>query len=658
MWGRPRRATLPNGETCWVLVLDTEGLGGLEADAAYDLRIFSLATLLCSTLVYNSLGTIDENAISSLSFVAQLTQHIRIHPAHTDGTDDEEEEDDGELEAMEFHNFFPTFAWVLRDFALDLVDERGIPMSADEYLESALRPQVGFDENIMERNRIRQMLTAFFTDRKCFPLVRPLVDEAKLQEIDKVPYNDLRQDFRDGMEELKDFLYLHHLRPKIVHNVALNGSSFIGLCEQYITAITSGGVPTISSAWQEVMQQECQEASEKALMVYDHTIKKQMENSSASLELHALVNIHARALKAAIQTFTSRAGGEEKDIYQERLESDLLERFSDLATDNMRKSEEQCGQAISSLYSSLIEPKLSDGKGGYLQAMDGPYVALQADLNILGNNYKASRSVAGPAKGAVLATFYDVQVLEAVRWLSLKLEEEHEKKMDEIHEKMNNVKVKLASVEAREKVYNESIEKQREEALAMQTKALKLEGERSATEGRVNQLIGELQQRNEKIKELELELEESKEAFESEHHWQSTLTEKIDRLQQAHDDKHKQLASLQAEHSTHQQSHAEKHETLERRIGEMEADLERSQTQRETALEQLRGKISELEDKENHLSEVQREKLQLSRDLESARNQHEQEKKKSEKHVTDGQKMEKKLAADIAQTRDAADKEK
>ena len=44
----------------------------------YDTRIFSLATLLCSTLVYNSLGSIDENAINNLSFVANLAQHIKV----------------------------------------------------------------------------------------------------------------------------------------------------------------------------------------------------------------------------------------------------------------------------------------------------------------------------------------------------------------------------------------------------------------------------------------------------------------------------------------------------------------------------------------------------------------------------------------------------
>ena len=56
----------------------SRGLGGLEADVHYDTRIFSLATLLCSTLVYNSLGSIDENAINNLSFVANLAQHIKV----------------------------------------------------------------------------------------------------------------------------------------------------------------------------------------------------------------------------------------------------------------------------------------------------------------------------------------------------------------------------------------------------------------------------------------------------------------------------------------------------------------------------------------------------------------------------------------------------
>lgn len=259
-------------------------MGGLEADKEYDVRIFSLATLLCSTMVYNSLGTIDENAIASLSFIAQLTRHIRINPIAggvgvggegvenggegngEDGSSDHH--DDSELEAMQFHNHFPAFTWVLRDFSLDLVDEHGNPITPDEYLDAALKPQMGFDPQTAERNRIRQMLVAFFTHRKCFPLVRPLTDEEQLQEIDKVPFTSLRPEFQSGMEELKEHLYLHQIKPKVVNNVPLNGTSFLALCEQYIEAMSSGGVPTISSAWEEVMQRECSEARDAALEAY------------------------------------------------------------------------------------------------------------------------------------------------------------------------------------------------------------------------------------------------------------------------------------------------------------------------------------------------------------------------------------------------------
>lgn len=72
LWGRPRAISLPDGGTGALLVLDTEGLGGIEAEGQYDARIFALAALLCSTLLYNSLGTIDEKAIASLSFVVFL----------------------------------------------------------------------------------------------------------------------------------------------------------------------------------------------------------------------------------------------------------------------------------------------------------------------------------------------------------------------------------------------------------------------------------------------------------------------------------------------------------------------------------------------------------------------------------------------------------
>ena len=46
-----------------MLVVDTEGIGALDEDSTHDVRIFALAILLSSYFIYNSVGSIDENAL-------------------------------------------------------------------------------------------------------------------------------------------------------------------------------------------------------------------------------------------------------------------------------------------------------------------------------------------------------------------------------------------------------------------------------------------------------------------------------------------------------------------------------------------------------------------------------------------------------------------
>ena len=63
IWGKPVMGTTPEGDPITVLVMDTEGLGALDEDSNHDVRIFSLAILLSSYFIYNSVGSIDENAL-------------------------------------------------------------------------------------------------------------------------------------------------------------------------------------------------------------------------------------------------------------------------------------------------------------------------------------------------------------------------------------------------------------------------------------------------------------------------------------------------------------------------------------------------------------------------------------------------------------------
>jgi len=63
MWGKPVDGLTPDGDPIKVIILDTEGLGALDEDSNHDVRIFSLAILLSSYFIYNSVGSIDENAL-------------------------------------------------------------------------------------------------------------------------------------------------------------------------------------------------------------------------------------------------------------------------------------------------------------------------------------------------------------------------------------------------------------------------------------------------------------------------------------------------------------------------------------------------------------------------------------------------------------------
>jgi len=58
--------------------MDTEGFGGIDEDTNHDTRIFLFSILLSSYFIFNSQGTIDENALTSLSLILNLAKDIKI----------------------------------------------------------------------------------------------------------------------------------------------------------------------------------------------------------------------------------------------------------------------------------------------------------------------------------------------------------------------------------------------------------------------------------------------------------------------------------------------------------------------------------------------------------------------------------------------------
>lgn len=166
------------GEIFDIYIMDSEGLGGVDKNQNYDVKIFTLAVLLSSFLIYNQVGVIDETAITNLSLVTNLAKNIQIQQRSNQM---QQQANNSE----QLSEYFPQFLWVLRDFILELADEDGNSITPNEYLELCLKEAEGFSQKINEKNRIRNLIKSFFRNRYCFTMIRPTDDERDIQNLSK-----------------------------------------------------------------------------------------------------------------------------------------------------------------------------------------------------------------------------------------------------------------------------------------------------------------------------------------------------------------------------------------------------------------------------------------------------------------------------------------
>lgn len=126
IWSKP--ITLDNGPSSMkVLIIDSEGIGAFNEDENHDTNIFLLALLLSSYFIYNSMGTIDENALQTLSLIVNLSRQLEVKGGIAEDTDPDD-----------VSKYFPSFLWVVRDFSLRLQDEYKNTISSKQYLDNAL----------------------------------------------------------------------------------------------------------------------------------------------------------------------------------------------------------------------------------------------------------------------------------------------------------------------------------------------------------------------------------------------------------------------------------------------------------------------------------------------------------------------------------------
>ena len=235
-----------NNEEFPCFMIDTEGLGAYDEEVNHDSKIFLISILISSLFIFNSFGTIDENAISSLSFVLSLSKTIKLKNSF-------KEDNKNELA-----KYFPCFLWLLRDFSLKLVDQSGKNITEKQYLEHALENIKGEenDEMVKEKNRVRSLIRTYFPERDCFTLVRPVEEEKNLQNLQELSDDELRSEFIEQAKLFRNKVF-KKVKPKFFHGQFISGSMLLELVQSILDTINNGGIPIIENSWRYVMKNEC-----------------------------------------------------------------------------------------------------------------------------------------------------------------------------------------------------------------------------------------------------------------------------------------------------------------------------------------------------------------------------------------------------------------
>ncbi|XP_021051956.1 guanylate-binding protein 4-like [Mus pahari] len=340
MWCVPH----PSHPKFTLVLLDTEGLGDVEkGDLRNDSWIFALAVLLSSTFVYNSMGTINHQALEQLHYVTELSELIRAK-----STSRSEEVDDSD----EFVGFFPDFIWTVRDFVLELKLE-GRVITADEYLENALKLVPGRSTKAQKANLPRECIRHFFPRRKCFVFDRPTKDKELLVHVEEMPEDQLDHNFQVQSKVFCSYIFTNSKAKTLKEGIVVNGNRLATLVTTYVDAINSGAMPCLENAVTTLAQRENSIAVQKAADHYSEQMAQRVRLPTDTLQ--ELLAVHTACEKEAIAVFMEHSFKDENQQFQKNLVVTIEEKKEDFLRQNEAASLSHCQAELDKLSESLRE---------------------------------------------------------------------------------------------------------------------------------------------------------------------------------------------------------------------------------------------------------------------------------------------------------------
>lgn len=308
IWGTPIDLEIDGVKTS-VFYIDTEGFESIGKSNVYDDRIFALATVISSVLIYNLPETIREADISRLSFAVELAEEFY-----------------GRVKGQDVAFEPAKLLWLIQR---DFLQGKSVQQMVDEALRQV--PNKDRDRNIDMINQIRDSLAIMGDNSTAFSLPQPHLQRTKLCDLKD---GELDPSYVKKREKLKE-LVSSIIRPKIVQGKSLNGKEFVSFLKQILEALNKGEIPSTGS----LVEIFNKDILERCLKLYS----EKMATLALPLPEGYLQASHDMARGDAMQAFDQQHFGRhhaKKSVTQ--LDEEIDKVFKNVILQNEYKSSKLC----------------------------------------------------------------------------------------------------------------------------------------------------------------------------------------------------------------------------------------------------------------------------------------------------------------------------
>ncbi|WIA19894.1 hypothetical protein OEZ85_005794 [Tetradesmus obliquus] len=339
VWGQPQSAE--DGSKT-LLYIDTEGFESTGRSNSYDDRVFAVATVMSSLLIYNLPETIRGSDVSKLSFVVELAAGFY---------------DQTNKSSVAVPVEPGSMLWVIQR---DFLQGKSVQQLVKDALAPVPNPQQ--DKAITETNNIRASLASIARNSTGFSLPQPHLDRTKLCELNDSQLEPSYVSQRDALKRL----VLQQAAQKVVGGEALTGKRLAALLQSLIAALNAKEIPTGAG----LIDSFNREAVSKALAAFTEALDQAVQ---LPVDESVLDQAENRARDEALGVFKEQLlGRRQAEALTAQLEAAITKEAKAKRTANVAESnvvcqahEMACSKLLASMARGLQIPSMRQFEGRY-----------------------------------------------------------------------------------------------------------------------------------------------------------------------------------------------------------------------------------------------------------------------------------------------------